>query len=128
MKSIKRGRGPSFMGGIGNVFACVFGVFWTIMAYNIGAPLFFCAFGVMFIALGAISAIYNFKNATGKNRFSEFDIMDESEEKDPLNDMFGGTDKGISNGNVEDSRFCPYCGAAVLEDFEFCNKCGKKLP
>ena len=24
--------------------------------------------------------------------------------------------------------FCPYCGAKVREDYEFCNVCGEKLP
>ena len=27
-----------------------------------------------------------------------------------------------------ESRFCPYCGTALHNDFEFCNACGKKLP
>ena len=26
------------------------------------------------------------------------------------------------------SRFCPYCGTTLQNDFEFCDNCGKKLP
>ena len=37
MKSIKPGRGPSMMGGVGSVIAAIFGVFWTIGAVQMGA-------------------------------------------------------------------------------------------
>ncbi len=129
MKSIKRGRGPSFMGGIGGIFACLFGVFWTLTAVSMGAPLPFCAFGVLFIAIAAIEAIYNFRNASGKNRYSEFDIVDHTEESDPFNERFGiNTSERNVDVRVGESRFCPYCGAPTAEGFEFCNQCGKKLP
>ena len=36
MKSIKRGRGPSMMEGIGSVFMAIFGVLWMITAASIG--------------------------------------------------------------------------------------------
>lgn len=32
MKSVKPGRGPSFMNGVGYVAAAVFGIFWMILA------------------------------------------------------------------------------------------------
>ena len=126
MKSIKRGRGPSFMGGVGNIFACLFGIFWTFSAYSMGAPLPFCAFGVLFIGIAVVSAVYNFRNATGKNRYSEFDIVDHTEEEDPLNGFFG--DAPSSAAATRESRFCPYCGSPAADDFEFCNQCGRKLP
>ena len=31
-------------------------------------------------------------------------------------------------GGPAGNRFCPYCGAAVLTDFTYCNSCGRKLP
>ncbi len=40
MKSIKPGRGPSMMSGIAGIGAVVFGIFWTIMAVQMGAPIF----------------------------------------------------------------------------------------
>ena len=127
MKSIKRGRGPSFMGGVGNIFACLFGIFWTFSAYSMGAPLPFCAFGVLFIGIAVVSAVYNFRNATGKNRYSEFDIVDHTEEEDPLNGFFGAAPSS-ADGGVKESRFCPYCGSPAADNFEFCNQCGRKLP
>ncbi len=27
-----------------------------------------------------------------------------------------------------ENLYCPYCGRAVEQDYEFCNTCGKKLP
>lgn len=132
MKSVKRGRGPSFMGGVAAVAAALFGVFWIVMAVSMGA-WFMAPFGLIFVGVAVFNAIYNFKNATGKNRYSEFDITDENEEPDPFNERFGRKDdydytekKSFSQSN--DSRYCPYCGNPVSKDFEYCNICGKKLP
>ena len=68
MKSIKPGRGPSMMGGIGSVAAVLFGVIWTFAAASMGAPFFFPLFGLVFIGVGIANAVYSFKNATGDNR------------------------------------------------------------
>ena len=76
MRSVKPGRGPSMMGGIGAVIAIVFGVVWTLSAAQMGAPGFFPLFGVLFILVGVVQAVYNFKNAGSKNRFSAFDITE----------------------------------------------------
>ena len=143
MKSIKPGRGPSAMGLMGSIFGIVFAIFWTIMAVSMGAPWFFCMFGVMFVIMAIATAIYNYKNVTGKNRYSEFDIGDEHEESDPFNDRFGFghedryadepgrydmSDRFGRADSAGESNFCPYCGAPAGPEFEFCNKCGKKLP
>ena len=74
MRSIKPGRGPSGMGAIVSVILVIFGIGWTIMAVRAGAPVFFPIFGVLFVILGIVQAVYHFKNATGKNRYSAFDI------------------------------------------------------
>lgn len=133
MKSIKPGRGPSMMGGFGAVFGIVFGIFWTVLAASMTqgfglVGIIFPLFGVLFIIIGVVNAIYNFKNATGENRYSEFDITDDTEEPDPLNQHFGGKPKHTSNVPPTGSSFCPYCGAPVQTDFAFCRKCGKQLP
>lgn len=136
MKSIKRGRGPSMMGGISSVFAAFFGVFWMIFAFSIGAGPF-ALFGLFFIAMAITSAIYNFKNATGKNRYSEYDITETGEEPDPFNERFNtssdywynySSDNNTTTTSTGSSKFCPYCGTKVEADYEFCNNCGKKLP
>ncbi len=125
MKSIKPGRGPSMMSGIVGIFMICFGILWTALAAQAGG--FFAIFGVLWTGIAVVITVYNFKNATGKNRYSSFDITDGDEEPDPLNERFGEqTDD--ENSPSGDSRFCPYCGTAVESDFEFCNKCGKKLP
>lgn len=126
MKSIKPGRGPSFMGGIMSIAMGLFGLLWTIFVASSGGGAF-ALFGLIFIGIAVVQAIYNFKNATGKNRYSEYDITDGNEEPDPLNEHFGE-----SRQNTERSagvnRFCPYCGTKTEADFEFCSNCGKKLP
>ena len=126
MKSIKPGRGPSFMGGVMGIAGALFGVFWTVMAIA-GGAWFMAPFGLIFIGVAVVQAIYNFKNATGKNRYSEYDITDETEELDPWDERFGKKENNYSQPSGT-SLFCPYCGAKADPDYEFCNKCGKKLP
>ena len=134
MRSIKPGRGPSMMGGFMGIFAAVFGVIWTIAALSMGAPFFFGLFGIMFIIIAIVNTVYNFKNATGKNRYSTYDIVEEHEETDPLNARYGEPRyeepkyEAWEEPGAEGSAFCPYCGSRVEEDFAFCNKCGKRLP
>ena len=129
MKSIKPGRGPSMMGGIGAVIAIVFGIVRTLSAAQMGAPGFFPLFGVLFILAGVVQAAYHFKNAGSKNRFSAFDITEEGEEPDPLNERIGAEKERTETvSGAGASGYCPYCGAAVEKDFAYCGKCGKKLP
>lgn len=144
MKSIKRGRGPSLRSGIGGIFAALFGVIWIIIASAItqGAGIFgviFPLFGVIFVVMAVAGAVYDLRNASAKNRFSEYDITDGSEESDPLNARFGGASENAGKDfggdspleepdAANDTAFCPYCGVQVAEDFEYCPKCGKRLP
>lgn len=74
MKHIKPGRGPSAMGALGSVIAVVFGIFWTVSVASMGAPISFSIFGVLFVIVGIVQAVYNFKNAAGKKRYSAFDL------------------------------------------------------
>ena len=129
MKSIKPSRGPLLEGMIGNIFAAVFGVIWTFGAASIDAPSFFILFGIVFVILGIVRAVYSYSQATSGNRHSAFDIVDEHEEPDPLNERFGGSyEESFELDDNGDSEFCPYCGAEVEGEYLYCNKCGKKLP
>ena len=128
MKSIKPGRGPSMMGGIVGIGMAAFGVFWTIMALRIGAPWMFAGFGVIFIVIAVSNAVYNFMNATGKKRFSEYDITSDEEESDPLNELFGErTEESENAGNREAYAFCPYCGEQLDKGDKYCSECGKRI-
>lgn len=124
MKSVKPGRGPSMMGGIIGIAVAAFGVIWTVMAIA-GGVWIMAPFGIIFVIISVIDVIYNFKNATGKNRYSQYDITDENEEPDPLNERFGGNEY---KRNTEKGEYCPYCGEKTQRDFEYCPKCGRKLP
>ena len=128
MKSIKPGRGPSMMGGIGAVGAVIFGIIWTFAAMSIGAPWFFCLFGVVFIVIAGVQAYYNFHNATSENRYSAFDITEEEEEIDPLQERFGERLTDVESKQIaSDGGYCPYCGTPVGKDYRFCRNCGKKI-
>ena len=140
MKSIKPGRGPSMMGAIVGILVAVIGVAWTIGAIDItsgmggafGDPfggavgVIFPLFGVVFVVIAIIGAVYNYKNATGKNRYSQFDIVDSEEEPDPLNERFG--DQEQQESQCGENAFCPYCGNKIEGDYVYCNRCGKRLP
>lgn len=143
MRSVKPGRGPSMMGGIVSIMMAVIGVVFMIVLINTTSSFDQYGFGgfgsgpatigiifcVVFILIALIGAVYNFVNATRKNRYSAFDITDGQEEPDPLNERFGNnaTDSQNPSSDIHNS-FCPYCGCKVQGDFEFCNACGKKLP
>lgn len=75
-------------------------------------------FGFVIIGIGIFQAVYHYKNATGKERMSIVDIVDENEEKDPLNARLRRN---------EGEKFCPYCGTMVQTSFQFCPSCGKSL-
>ena len=126
MKSIKPGRGPSMMGGIVGIFMIGFGILWTVIAAQ--ASTVFAIVGVLWTGIAVVNTVYNFKNATGKNRYSAYDITEVGEEPDPLNKHFGNQHAAAQETGDVDNKFCPYCGTPVADDFEFCNKCGKKLP
>lgn len=129
MKQIKRGRAPSFMGGIIGVAVVLFGIIWTVLAGRM-FPLM-ALFGIIFVLIGISNTIYNFKNATGKNRYSEFDIVDDTEEPDPLNTRFGKESQNaveVDYTDVKKSLYCPYCGTTVSGDYKYCTNCGKQLP
>jgi len=127
MRSIKPGRGPSGMSFIGSIFAILFGIFWTIMAYGMTVStgvlgpmgLMFPMFGILFILLGIVQAFYHFKNATGRNRFSTFDITEPGEESDPSSQWI--------HQSKEETHYCPYCGEALKAEYTFCPSCGKAL-
>jgi hypothetical protein len=128
MKSVKPGRAPSFMGSVGSIIIGVIGIGWTIGANQMGAPGFFTLFGVGFVTLAVVGAVYQLKNATSKNRFSAFDITDGSEETDPLNARFGARNESPAPSADSGAAFCPYCGAKAEDGYLYFKKCGKKLP
>ena len=128
MKHIKPGRGPSMISGFTGLFMIAFGIVWTIMAGK-ASPMF-ALFGVFWTGIAIVTTIYNFKNATGKKRYSSFDITDSTEEADPLNEYFGEDMKSESRSEdyaYDEHRYCPYCGAKVENDHRFCSHCGKEL-
>lgn len=127
MKSVKPGRGPSMLSGVVGIFMVGFGILWTVLASQ--ASLIMAIFGILWTGIAIVTVIYNFKNATSKNRYSQFDITDENEEPDPLNQRFGNYDfNSDQSSNKIDNDYCPYCGNPVDDNYKYCNKCGRELP
>ena len=132
MKSIKPGRYNSGQGIIASIIGIVFAVFWTVSAVSMGAPIIFPVFGAGFVILMITELVKNIHNFTNRNRYSEFDIVDDTEEQDPFNQRMYGEDYTErypqTSENSVDAEYCPYCGGRIADDFEYCPKCGKKLP
>lgn len=133
MKSVKPGRGPSGLGALSGIFAALFGVFWIVLTISIGA-WFMAPFGVIFVIIAIVNVIYNYKNATGEERYSVFDIVDSDEERDPFDRKYGKKkDEFIVSGayaqksDSDKYDYCPYCGKKLESDFEFCPYCGRKI-
>lgn len=126
MKSIKPGRGPSMMGGVISIFVALIGIVFTIGAAA-GEVYIFSLFGVFFIIIAVWNAVYNFKNATSQNRYSVYDIVDASEEPDPLNEKYSKKTNAADASQSGKTNFCPYCGAKAELDHRFCRNCGKQL-
>ncbi|MDX9973289.1 MAG: zinc ribbon domain-containing protein [FCB group bacterium] len=133
MYSVKPGRGPSLMDGIGGILAAVIGVIWTIAALSMGAPGFVALFGVVFVIAAVVRAYVNFFNATQPNRLSNLDITTGEEEPDPIAKALGHAsvdrEPGLDAASPRriEGGFCPYCGAALEQDYNFCPKCGKDV-
>lgn len=114
------------MGGIVGIAVALFGVFWTVMAIA-GGAWFMAPFGIIFVVISVIRTVYDFKNATGKNRYSEYDITDENEEIDPWDERFGEKRGETVQPHVK-GRYCPYCGTKNEDEYKFCTDCGRELP
>lgn len=134
MYSIKPGRGPSLFGGIAGIAVAVLGVAWTVGALSMGAPPLFALFGVVFVILAIGGVIYNFYNATARNRMSQLDITAGREEDDPIARALGhsrgkSTDEPTQSSGRRrfEGRYCPFCRAEVRDEFDFCPQCGKDI-
>lgn len=138
MKHIKPGRGPSRLGGVMSVLMALFGVLWICAVADSGGG-WLALFGVVFVGIAVVNAVYSFRNARRRNRYSTFDIVDSAEEPDPLDPSSAGqggvapyrTDPdSAESGSAKpgSARFCPYCGRRAAPDHVFCSNCGKKLP
>ena len=159
MKSIKPGRGPSGMSFVGSIVAIIFGILWTVLAssitnsgrdsfnslggfdmpgamFNTSGPTdifetIFPLFGVLFVIVGIANAVYHYKNARGRDRFSIIDIVDKSEEGDQADAWI----KQVPGQDTESreapphpaGKFCTSCGQRLEGNFSFCPGCGKDL-
>lgn len=136
MRSLKQGRGPSAMGAVGSVIAILFGIFWTVFAWNMtrNVPLvgtIFPLFGVLFVLFGIANLVYSLYNTTARNRLSLLDLTETGEEPDPLNQRFGGKStpgpRPSSSSRKYAGDFCPFCGGKVDRTVDFCPHCGKDI-
>jgi len=134
MYSVKPGRGPSLLGAIMAGVVALFGVLWTVGATAAGAPPFLTLFGIIFVVFAVVGGVFSLYNAAGRNRFSSFDITTDREESDPMTEALDLTEPdGEKRGQqpAGPRRFaggyCPYCGAGVEPDFDYCPKCGKDI-
>jgi hypothetical protein len=124
------GRGSmSSFGGFGD-FDMPGAMFSTSGPPDIIATIF-PLFGVLFVIAGIASAVYNYKNARGRDRFSIIDIVDKQEEGDQA-DAWIKQEPGQEAPAKESpphpaGKFCTECGQRLEGNFAFCPGCGKNL-
>lgn len=111
MKNNRPGQG---LVGVLGLLPAAFGIFWTVKAASMGAPVFFCLFGVAFTALALFQWVRGMKRTSGDSSVSQ-NLREEQPPAppDPISRPAGT---------------CPYCGAATRENTAYCETCGKKLP
>ena len=119
MKQIKRGRGPSMMSGVRGIVVSVFGIFWTIGALRGGMSAAYWMSGVIFVCVTLGYAVYNFKNASGETRYTEYRVVDENEEA-------AAQDQNAETVGAK-ADACPHCGAKKDETDNYCRNCGKRF-
>ena len=112
------------MGGVMGICSGVFGIVWTIVAASVGGGIF-ALFGIVFIAVSVVTALYNFRNATGKNRYSAYDIVDGKEESDPLNERF--SIKSNADDKLENEKYIVKLNANGDIESIFDKKINKEL-
>lgn len=136
MKSIKRGRASSLTSGIVGIAMSI--AFFGI-ATQVSSDFGEFAFVPMIMGLIVLGvSIAEIIGATRKNRFSEYDIADDGEEPDPLNQYYGGQAQSTQNWQSPTSApaqpgtaaqsYCPYCGTRIEQGYAYCPSCGKRLP
>ena len=136
MKSIKRGRASSLTSGIVGIAMSI--AFFGI-ATQVSSDFGEFAFVPMIMGLIVLGlSIGEIIGATRKNRFSEYDITDDGEEPDPLNQYYGGQAQPTQNWQSPTSApaqsdtaaqsYCPYCGTRIEQGYAYCPSCGKRLP
>ncbi|WP_400260445.1 zinc ribbon domain-containing protein [Candidatus Methanomassiliicoccus intestinalis] len=125
MQSVKPGRETSLVSFIFSLVAIIFGFVWMGVASSIGAG-FFAIFGIVFILLGIISALWHLKNATSSKRFSIYEITDD-ENPSAVKYPFDNDPAERPNSALH-KAYCPWCGGALEnKQYVFCPLCGKRI-
>ena len=136
MKSIKRGRASSLTSGIVGIAMSI--AFFGI-ATQVSSDFGEFAFVPMIMGLIVLGlSIGEIIGATRKNRFSEYDITDDGEEPDPLNQYYGAQARPDqerqspaatpTGADAALASYCPYCGPRIEQGYAYCPSCGKRLP
>ncbi len=124
MKSVKPGRGPLLIRAVISVGVVAIALLGFKSVTGFDNPAFGWIIAVFIVIALAIGA-YSLFNALRKDRDSIVDITADGEEPDFLNAALNKNGTALA---ADGSAYCPYCGAALGDGYEFCNKCGRQLP
>lgn len=133
MKSVKPGRAPSLVSALVSFLMVIIGVAFAVEAFSVS--IFTGIFALVWTGIAVTQMVYHLINALRKKRYSAFDITEEGEEPDPLNERFGAAGRQAEKHEQEPAPaspkkaacFCPWCGTSLQKDFLFCPACGKSL-
>lgn len=104
-----------------NVYAVLFMIVWCVLAASMNA-WFMLLLGIPLTCLTAYRLYVCIRHAKSNGDASH------PKDLDPWDcpSVWNAPKQEKTAGNQ--GRFCPYCGGGILEDFEFCPKCGRRQP
>jgi hypothetical protein len=120
-------RSSYFVEGVIAVLLALLGLIWTV---NVVSRLssredMLASFGVLFICVAVVIAVYCFKKAAEAGR-CENEYDNEIIKNISLTDGKAGN-YGKKETHEEKEKFCPHCGTPASGYFDTCLNCGKKL-
>ena len=109
---------------VGMVMAIGFIIFWIGSATMIGAPFIFPLFGIGMLVMVVLRFIGGMKAYKAQE-----ERRNKSEEKRYEEDLLREVQREYSTyTETKDKQgFCPFCGAKVERNFNYCPKCGNHI-
>lgn len=105
-----------------NIFVLLFGIVWCVLVASTGV-WFMLLFGLFFVGMAAYRLIMCVKVANSEKEKKAADPWDR-----PAGQQSYQSEPPRQAPQSGGSGYCPYCGSAIQPGFEFCPKCGRRLP
>ena len=101
------------------LFMFFFGIMWVSLTVQTPIP-FISVFGILFIVLAVVLGINMFRNAAvSGGDASASDVVPDC--------PWSVVRPPEPEGDGVEALYCPWCGTPVMDEHEFCRRCGKRI-